>query len=181
MYAPRHLFRAVPLAALLALATVLPTPARAAFTPAEFNQQLQVIKETRKGNAAISAVAALLRRATLASPNNLVAFNRLANNALKTLLKPNLRGKADVALIKAMGLVFFRGRIPYDPTNPKFQTALRTLVATLPPTQRTDAVLVQIFTGLKQLNAIKGGSVQDLQFLADLVYSAAGLPPPTVS
>jgi hypothetical protein len=111
-----------------------------------------------------------------------VPFNTLANNAIKKIVKTPLRGKAVTALIQAEGLVYFKGRNKYNPDDPKFRAALRTLIRTLPASQRNEIVVAQIAAGLERLNRIKGGTEAGLQSLVTFVYVTAGLtPPPPVS
>jgi hypothetical protein len=171
------------LLALLAAAGTLwlPAIAHAAVTRAEFQTNISLIIATKKGNAAVNAIAGLLKRSIAQSPTLLVPFNTLANNAIKKIVKTPLRGKAVTALIQAEGLVYFKGRNPYNPDDPKFRAAIRTLIRTLPASQRTEIVVAQIAAGLTRLNRIKGGTDADLQSLIALVYSSAGLPPPPVS
>lgn len=171
------------LLALLAFAGTLWLPAttHAAVTRAEFQTNISLIIATKKGNAAVNSIAGLLKRSIATSPTLLVPFNTLANNAIKKIVKTPLRGKAVTALIQAEGLVYFKGRNTYNPDDPKFRAALRTLIRTLPASQRTEIVIAQIAVGLTRLNRIKGGSEADLQSLVTFVYTTAGLPPPPVS
>lgn len=171
------------LLALLAAAGTLWLPAitHAAVTRAEFQTNISLIIATKKGNAAVNAIAGLLKRSIAQSPTLLVPFNTLANNAIKKIVKTPLRGKAVSALIQAEGLVYFKGRNTYNPDDPKFRAAIRTLIRTLPASQRTEIVVAQIAAGLTRLNRIKGGTDVDLQSLIAFVYTSAGLPPPPVS
>lgn len=171
------------LSAILAAITLAAhaSSALAASPTKEFKNELKEIVAKKKGNGATKAIAKLLDKSVQSDPELIVSFNKLANNALKKILKPNQRGSAVSALVKAAGLSFFKGQKSYDPENPIFQNSIKLLIASLPESQKTEAVIGQIFEGLEKLNQIKKGTPAQLQILANLVYLAAGLTPPNVS
>lgn len=168
-------------AGTLALPATVQARPKAVSLP-EFRTNVSLLVATRSNNAAINAVANLLRRSLPTAPARIVPFNSIANNGLRHAIRANLRSRAVVKLAQTLGLSYFRGKVRYNPNDRRFLLSIRQLVRSLPASQRTTPVLNQIVASLTRLNQIKHGSAEDLQALVAFVYAAAGLPaPPPVS
>lgn len=164
------------LVVLFSVCTCLTQIADASLSKREFARNLREAVGNKRGNGAILAVVRELKEGLAEKPKAAAAFTRLSNNALRRLVNPNQRSKAAAALVKALGVSYFRGPNRYDPEDPVFHGILVALVNSLPAELKTDQGIAPIISGLTKLNKIRKGSPEDLQLLVDLVRSTAGLP-----
>lgn len=170
-------FSSLLLAGALAFSAVAPQLS-AQSVVRQFKDDLDKKLGSKKNAAAAKAIARVIKKFTRRQPEKSVAFARIGNRSLKKAVKNNLRGAAALTILKgtARGFIGANGVL-----DRRFNRFVRLVIRKLPNSEKTSSTLQPIADALIKVNRSRGGSAQQDQVIADLVFRAGGEQPPVVS